>query len=276
MLVDDLNLEDTARRIVLKHGDDVAAFLAKYPPSTTTTVQADWIEAQGPLENSPGEKAQDYKSLFEEWNQMTASSLATVTQNDLMKLSKKHGCTVGKWILWVTREDLDEAWAKVLHALSEGKLGFLAKVTAASSWPTDFNTVQHHSLVIQTKDFTDKKDVDRVLAALREIGFTDRLKYKSDVASHLHLAKSNRFGLQPSVYEARKSSVTSRLANQVFQERKKDLYRSKQRNKKRSKPKASIKTQTCRIFANTGTCSYGDKCRFSHAMLGSKCKFPEN
>lgn len=85
----------------------------------------------------------------------------------------------GKWLLFVPRERMDQTWEIVAKATTEGKLGPSSKCGTARPNP---NARDPRSVVIcvYTNDYDDSVDVDRVRAALRELGFVRRIPYKLD------------------------------------------------------------------------------------------------
>ncbi len=88
----------------------------------------------------------------------------------------------GKWLIFVPREKVDEAWVEVAAALSQGRLGNQAKVSTAKPSPnaTDPND---HVICVYTYDSDDVDDVMRVREELRALGFTWKIAYKTDVAT---------------------------------------------------------------------------------------------
>ncbi len=87
----------------------------------------------------------------------------------------------GKWLIFARSEKIDEAWLRVKTALSEGKLGRLAKVARAKSTRLDERDWKMKQVIcIYTYDYADREDVRRVRQALRDIGCTRRIAYKDD------------------------------------------------------------------------------------------------
>jgi hypothetical protein len=86
---------------------------------------------------------------------------------------------VGKWLAFVGEADVDAVWEKVTAATLSGRLGLAAKV--ATAWPNPLARLSKRLICVYTYDFTDHEDVARVLVALRDLGFKERLSYKTDV-----------------------------------------------------------------------------------------------
>jgi len=86
---------------------------------------------------------------------------------------------IGKWLVFVEEADVDAVWEKVAAATQSGRLGFAAKV--ATAWPNSLARSSKRVICVYTYDFNDHEDVTRVLVALRDLGFEERLSYKTDV-----------------------------------------------------------------------------------------------
>jgi Domain of unknown function (DUF1917) len=86
---------------------------------------------------------------------------------------------VGKWLVFVGLDKLDEVWRAIKHATEDGKLGIEAKVATMKPSPFDshYNT---KVICVYTYDWTDKDDVMRVREGLRSLGIIDKIPYKSD------------------------------------------------------------------------------------------------
>ena len=87
---------------------------------------------------------------------------------------------VGKWLIFVPRESVDEVWERIRQATEIGGLGIAAKVS--TSRPSGYKSPDH-VICVYTYDFRDKANVGEGLKRLREIGITGKLYYKSDQAT---------------------------------------------------------------------------------------------
>ena len=90
-----------------------------------------------------------------------------------------HSSRSGKWLIFVTLNEIDRVWARVKKATEEGKLGSCAKVATGKS---NRNATSSNTKVIcvYTYDWTDERDVKRIREELRKIGITNRIPYKVD------------------------------------------------------------------------------------------------
>jgi Domain of unknown function (DUF1917) len=94
----------------------------------------------------------------------------------------KHTKRVGKWLIFVPRDAVDEVWHKIKLAIEEGKLGRMTKVSTAKPNPNSTDPSKH-VLCVYTYDADDKDDAFRVRASLKELGFIGKLSYKTDDAT---------------------------------------------------------------------------------------------
>lgn len=92
---------------------------------------------------------------------------------------------VGKWLLFFGEDAIDHEWDRISQIVANGLLGISAKV--ATKWHHENGTrgYDHSNRVVcvYTKDCTDLDDVWRVRDALRAIGHTAPLQYKTDSAT---------------------------------------------------------------------------------------------
>jgi hypothetical protein len=87
----------------------------------------------------------------------------------------------GKWMLYIPNEEIDNAWSQVKTALSQGKLGRLAKVISISgAKPDRFTGKMRQVLIIFTYDWQDATDTLRILEVVRNIGLTQQAYWKAN------------------------------------------------------------------------------------------------
>ena len=87
---------------------------------------------------------------------------------------------VGKWLIFVPRESVDEVWERIRQATEIGGLGIASKVS--TSRPSGYKSADH-VICVYTHDFRDKANAGEVLKGLRRIGIKGKLYYKSDQAT---------------------------------------------------------------------------------------------
>ena len=109
-------------------------------------------------------------------------------------------------MLFPSASEVNPHWSLVAAGTIAGELGHAAKVAA------DDGTQNSRLICIYTPDFSDKKDVKRVLERLLELGLCNRngalaegraIYYKADAWTYLELNSGNEYGLRASMYSSR-------------------------------------------------------------------------
>ncbi|MGI0091080.1 MAG: putative phosphothreonine lyase domain-containing protein [Nitrososphaerales archaeon] len=85
----------------------------------------------------------------------------------------------GKWLVFEPVERVNEVWGKIKKATEDGKLGRSSKVATARVNPNAPNP-RMKVICVYTYDWTDEADVKRIREALRSLGITQKIPYKSD------------------------------------------------------------------------------------------------
>lgn len=85
-------------------------------------------------------------------------------------------------MFFIYQEKINDAWEVIRTAVEKGKLGETAKVATARRNP---KAVKERSkpICVYTYDSDDKADVLRILQSLRELGFSQATRYKTDEAT---------------------------------------------------------------------------------------------
>ncbi|HOB19022.1 MAG TPA: DUF1917 domain-containing protein [Candidatus Methanoculleus thermohydrogenotrophicum] len=89
---------------------------------------------------------------------------------------------VGKWLIFVPPDEVDEAWRKVRDETARGMLGISAKVSTAK--PNPDSRDERAVIYVYTRDWADESDVMRVRKRLRDLGFVERLGYKRNIETY--------------------------------------------------------------------------------------------
>lgn len=89
---------------------------------------------------------------------------------------------VGKWLIFVPRSEVDEAWRKIRDETARGMLGISAKVSTAK--PNPDSRDERAVIYVYTRDWADEADVMRVRERLRDLGFVERLGYKRNIETY--------------------------------------------------------------------------------------------
>ncbi|RMY75685.1 hypothetical protein D0863_02441 [Hortaea werneckii] len=125
-------------------------------------------------------------------------------EDDLVNLAVETGTTYGKWMLFPSPDDLPRTWRLVAEATAAGKLGPATKV--ATHDPS--STKPEGVICVYTFDFTDIKDVRRVLHGLAELGLCGPrdqrgIFYKADAWTYMDFKSDNPYRIKASFYSSR-------------------------------------------------------------------------
>ena len=85
----------------------------------------------------------------------------------------------GKWLVFVSKDRIDDLWGLVRQATEDGRLGASAKVSTVKPNPNASNP-DKGVICVYTYDWRDRQDVERVRAELRALGVTWKIPYKAD------------------------------------------------------------------------------------------------
>lgn len=89
------------------------------------------------------------------------------------------GARSGKWLVFVSAGQVDQAWARIAEATEQGHLGATSKVATAK--PNSNAMSQDIKVIcVYTYDFEDQADVRRIREELRRLGITKQIPYKTD------------------------------------------------------------------------------------------------
>ena len=101
---------------------------------------------------------------------------------------------IGKWLIWVNRQDIDRVWIIIKEATENGTLGIASKVSTAKPNVHSSN-LKRHVICIYTYDYKNKENINKVRQSLRKMGFLAKIPYKTDSAT-----LAGRYGFNSSLY----------------------------------------------------------------------------
>jgi Domain of unknown function (DUF1917) len=84
----------------------------------------------------------------------------------------------GKWCIPATEAEVDKAWNRIQGLLKRGRL-ICAKVSTALGRRRSGHP--HFVIIVYTRDWRDRDEVNRVREILRTAGFKTTLGYKRDI-----------------------------------------------------------------------------------------------
>ena len=172
------------------HGSD-QAFLDSYPPSKTLNTQSAWIYVSS---SKFEDKHPDLDALSSAWDKICAKGPSTLSELD--KLAERFDVLSGKWLVFVSSDEVDNLWGRILKSTLAGTLGNCARVSTR-------NKKDHrssHVIYIYNADYRSIEEVNRVRDGLRELGVKDRIFYKPDIYTHCRIYAGNSSGIPPTRY----------------------------------------------------------------------------
>ena len=198
-----------------KSGESLDTFLQNNRPTQLSTRDCEWIQIRNENPASPGYK--DDSSLAPGLYMNNAPYHAALSKlegiiavNGRVKSSDKQACvqeilqtavsrgeTDGKWMLFMNRENVDDAWDKIARATAAGKLGSSAKVAPSK----DMDDKGRALICIYVSDFSDKKEVKRVLNGIIALQFFVASGFKPDIFTTLEINSGNKWRLDPVIYK---------------------------------------------------------------------------
>ncbi|MDT8358003.1 MAG: DUF1917 domain-containing protein [Methanomicrobiaceae archaeon] len=86
---------------------------------------------------------------------------------------------MGKWLIFLEKEEVDEMWRRIRNATCEGRLGVSAKVSTEKQHPESRDS--RGVIYVYTANWEDEAEVMRVREELRKIGVSQRIGYKRNI-----------------------------------------------------------------------------------------------
>lgn len=100
-----------------------------------------------------------------------------IVHSHLFDREKIKHSDMGKWLIFTTRDQINQVWDLIRFNTESGKLGPCSKVSTYNPSRPD----AHH--VICVYSYGVDPDIFRICEELRILGFTGKLPYKTDRAS---------------------------------------------------------------------------------------------
>jgi hypothetical protein len=88
----------------------------------------------------------------------------------------------GKYLLFVDVDHVDQVWDKIKKATEDGLLGGRSKCATMLPNPNALDPSEK-VICVYTYDVVDEDDRSRIREALRSLGFTQKIHYKTDAAT---------------------------------------------------------------------------------------------
>ena len=164
-------------------------------PSNTLKSQTRWIYVHNPRSLAESEnEPPDLDSLSSAWDSFCAKDQSTLTEIDY--LAETYKILTGKWLVFVSSDEVDSLWERIVKSTLSGTLGISAKVSTRDKK----DVPSTHVISVYNADYGSLADVYRVRGELRRLGVEERISYKPDIYSHCRIYLDNTWGIPPSRY----------------------------------------------------------------------------
>ena len=164
-------------------------------PSKTLKRQVRWIHVHNPQSLAKSEnESPNLDRLSSAWDALCAVGQSTLEEIDC--LAQNYNVLTGKWLVFVSSDEVDDLWERVVKSTLSGTLGVSAKVSGRDKE----DVPSMHVISVYNADYRSLADVYRVRDELRRLGVERRIAYKPDVYSHCRIYLDNSWGIPPSRY----------------------------------------------------------------------------
>jgi hypothetical protein len=145
------------------------------PSQIEKDITKQWIAINSINTNSQGHTNNKQSNYNNHDDYSTTTTITGSGGNDnILKQAIQEKNLVGKWLLffpWNNSDSIDSTWMKIATATAQGKLGCSSKISPAGG-ETDKNTSSTSTSIVccvYVNDFTDKREVKRVLLELQKL-----------------------------------------------------------------------------------------------------------
>ena len=108
----------------------------------------------------------------------------------------QHTIRSGKWLIFCPFTTIDKTWNIIREATINGKLGEVSKVSTRRPNPNSRNP-DIGVICVYTYDSDDMDDLMEIRVSLRNLGFTQKLVYKTDQAT-----REGKYGKGVTIYSS--------------------------------------------------------------------------
>jgi hypothetical protein len=165
-------------------------FLDLWLPSKTLKSQVPWICVHNP--QSAESEDSDLDTLSSAWDKICAEGKPTLAEVD--NLAENFNVLTGKWLVFVSSDEVDNLWERIAKSTLAGTLGDSAKVSPRGEEDFEFK----HVICVNNADYRSMDEVNRVRDELRRLGVTSRIPYKPDIYMHCRIFSDNIWGIRAS------------------------------------------------------------------------------
>lgn len=114
--------------------------------------------------------------------ELTLHRIDIETINRVRRDGKKVWLLNGKWLIFVSREQIDNTWDTLSSIIESGDLPYLAKASTIKE--SSYASSDDHVICVYTPNYLYRPDVRDCRDKLKELGFEDTLYYKPDIFTY--------------------------------------------------------------------------------------------
>jgi Domain of unknown function (DUF1917) len=170
-------------------------FLDLWLPSKTMKSQVPWICVHNPQLAESEDPQADLDTLSSAWKKICAEGRSTLGEVD--NLAEHFHVLTGKWLVFLSSDEVDNLWERIVNSTLAGTLGISASVSTRDEREDLPST---HVICVYNADYTSVAEVNRVRDELRRLGVTERIAYKPDIYTHCRIYPYNGWGIRASRY----------------------------------------------------------------------------
>ncbi|KAJ7582582.1 translation initiation factor eIF 4e-like domain-containing protein [Mycena floridula] len=169
----------------------IREFVSRWPPSHTPEAYCAWLGLdRGSHSIAPVTEAQ-IASLHASAAKIIAANEVTVESLD--QIAAANGVTAGRWLIFSSREEIDELWYRILCLVCLKRQKGLVRVSPQK-------VADHHVVYVYAEDFTDMQELISLREDLRSIGISWKIGFKLDAYTHLGIYGRNDWNIRPNRY----------------------------------------------------------------------------
>ena len=191
-----MNEAHEAGTLLISYSEEVhkssQVFLDSWLPSKTLHTQVAWLSVHNPRSAKSEDKSSFQHSLSSEWSKICAEGRSTLSEVD--KLAEQFDILSGKWLVFVSPDEVDNLWGQIVESTLAGTIGSSATVSTRKEGHP------RHLICVSNADYRSVEEVNRVRDELRQLGVIKRIAYKPDIYTYCGIYNGNSWGIPPSLY----------------------------------------------------------------------------
>ncbi|MBN1328499.1 MAG: DUF1917 domain-containing protein [Candidatus Heimdallarchaeota archaeon] len=191
-----MNLKETRNEIPTKTIDIPWIYVCKKKEEISVDEKVDdeeyirmVLEEDKQFYDKIGRVIGEKKDKIQRINLQGEKVIVPLSEEAIDKIAIETNCTVGKWMLFISKDEVDDIWKRIANSVLTNNLGSCESAKVA----TALQGKDVYVICVYTNNYLDIEDVLLVREKLRELGFTQTLYYKPDIYTHLDIYSKNPY-----------------------------------------------------------------------------------